>query len=210
MNVTKFPQSCLKIEKAGQSILVDLGSLATAEFTLDDFGKFDAVLFTHSHPDHLDLDIIDDLVAQGVSMYGNADVAEKAGQHVEVIEDGEELVVAGFKIKAHHMEHCLMVDGSKTVPNTGFVVDGHLLLPGDSTEDVGITAEVVALPIFGPDISFKDANSLAVATKAKRVIPVHYDVVGMDASRFGYAAKAMGGSDQYKVTHIANGDSIEI
>jgi L-ascorbate metabolism protein UlaG (beta-lactamase superfamily) len=186
MKITRYPQSCLKLEHEGRAVLVDIGTMATAQYKLADFGDIDAVLFTHSHADHFDVKVLPELAANGATIYGNSNVAQSAQDtKVEVIDPGEELVVAGFKLKTYHMEHCLMTDGSKAgIPNTGFVVNGQLLLPGDSTEDVGIKAEVVAVPIFGPDISLHDAYKLTQATRATKVIPVHYDVASMNPGIF--------------------------
>jgi L-ascorbate metabolism protein UlaG (beta-lactamase superfamily) len=190
-------------------LLVDIGTLATAAYSLADFGDVDAVLFTHSHLDHFDVKVLPELAANGTAIYGNSDVAQSAGRtKIELIDPGEELVVAGFKLKAYAMEHCLMVDGSPAgIPNTGFMVNNRLLLPGDSTEDVGITAEVVALPIFGPDISLHDAYKLAQTTKAAKVIPVHYDVAGMNPGIF----KMLGSHGlTAEVVTLENGQSTEI
>lgn len=210
MRVTKFPQSCLVIQKNGGRILIDPGTLASAEFSVKDFGKIDAVIYTHSHGDHLDESIVDELITTGATLYGNADVAGViGGDKVEVIDDGDELVIAGFKVKAYHMEHCLMVDGSKAVPNTGFLFDDYLLVPGDSTEDVGIKASVLALPVFGPDISFHDAFDLVKATGAVAAVPIHYDVVGMPTDGVKRFSRYFPGG-HLKVEVLANGESTDI
>ena len=209
MQLTKYPQSCLKLEKDGRAVMVDVGTLATAQYSVADFGECEAVLFTHRHADHLDVDAFDDLVAAGMTAYGNENVADAVGgDRVQVFGDGEELEVAGFGIKTFAMEHCLMVNGSKGVPNTGLLIDDDLLLPGDSTEDVGITADKVALPIFGPDISPHDAFELATALRAKTLIPVHYDVAGMNPEVF----VRLGGKydDDVEVEIVQNGSTISL
>jgi L-ascorbate metabolism protein UlaG (beta-lactamase superfamily) len=190
-------------------LLVDVGTLAAAAYAVSDFGHFDAVLFTHTHADHFDIDKLPELAATGAQIYGNVNVAQSAGStQVETISDNEELVVAGFKVKALPMEHCLMADGSPAgIPNTGFLIDDRLLVPGDSTVDIGKTVEIVALPIFGPDISLKDAYGMAQATKAKTLIPIHYDVAGMNPKIFEMLA-ARGLSA--KVITLASGESTEL
>lgn len=211
MKITKYPQSCLTIEHEGRRLLIDIGTLATAKYSLTDFGAVDAVLFTHSHADHFDAAILPQLAASGVGIYGNSHVAQSAGEtHVEVVEEGEELLIAGFKAKAYAMEHCLMTDGSPAgIPNTGFLINDHLLLSGDSTEDVGVTAPVVAAPIFGPDISPKDALDLVRATKATKVLPVHYDVAGMNPEVFARFSSLGGKTLEFTVTPLKNGESAE-
>jgi len=209
MKITRYPQSCLKIERNGQALLVDVGTLATAAHKVSEFGHFDAVLFTHTHADHFDIEALPELAATGAQIYGNANVAQSADStQVEVIADNEELVVADFKIKALPMEHCLMANGLPAgIPNTGFLINDSLLLPGDSTLDVGVTANIVAVPIFGPDISLKDAYAMAEATKAKTVIPVHYDVAGMNPKVFEMLA---GRGLSAKVVTLAPGESAEV
>jgi L-ascorbate metabolism protein UlaG (beta-lactamase superfamily) len=209
VKLTRYPQSCLKIEHNGRTLLVDVGTLATAVHSVSDFGHFDAVLFTHTHADHFDVGILPELAATGAQIYGNANVAQSAGDsQVEIIGDNEELVVADFKVKALPMEHCLMANGSPAgIPNTGFLINDYLLIPGDSTEDIGITAKAVAIPIFGPDISLKDACTMAQATKAKTLIPVHYDVAGMNPKVFEMLA---GRWLSAKVVTLSSGEAAEI
>jgi L-ascorbate metabolism protein UlaG (beta-lactamase superfamily) len=193
MKITRFPQSCVVVEKNGRAILFDPGTLATENYKISDFGNFDAVIYTHRHADHLDINIVDDLIASGATLYGNSDVNEAiGGNKIEVIENGEELVVADFKVKTFDMPHCLMVDGSTSVPNTGFLINNHLLVPGDSTEDINAKAKVVAVPVFGPDISFHDAYRLMKSVEAKIAIPVHFDVAGMHHEAFGTFNKIFG------------------
>jgi L-ascorbate metabolism protein UlaG (beta-lactamase superfamily) len=212
MRVTKYPQSCLKIEHDGQTLLIDVGTLATAEYAISDFGEFDAVLYTHSHPDHFDVAVLPQLAATGAILYGNANVAELAGDTaVEIIEAGEELVVAGCKIKVFAFPHCLMVDGSEAgIPNNGFLINDHLLLPGDSTEVGSLKAPAVALPIFGPDISMHDAYTLAASLEAQVAIPVHYDVAGMKPGLFAHFVKVTGATLKTQVHSLKNGESIEL
>lgn len=209
MQITKYPQSCLKIEREGRAIIFDIGSFATEKYSVSDFGKLDAVIYTHRHPDHLDLRVIDELHNEGVSIYGNSDVADAIGKdYVEVVEDEEELVIAGFKIKSLHLEHCLLVDGSKTVPNTGFVIEDKLLVPGDSVEPGNLKLEVGALPIFGPDITFHDTYKMALDLEAKVVIPIHYDIAKMDPSTFTLLGGDFHG--KFKVNILKDGESITI
>ncbi len=210
MHITKFTQSCVKIEKDGHPIMVDVGTLTSADFSMEMFGRVDAVVFTHSHQDHLDVEVAKKFLAAGVPIYGNAEVAAAIDDdRVEIFEDDEELVIVGFKFKAFHMEHCLMVNGSSSVKNTGFLVDDRLLLPGDSVDaPAKLKADVVAVPVFGPDISLHDAYRLLEAVQAKIAIPVHYDIAKLNPAVF----EMMGGQylPNLQIKILQNADSIDI
>lgn len=209
MHVTKYPQSCLKVEADGRAILFDLGQPATTKYQLGDFGKYDAVIYTHRHADHLDIDAAKRLHAAGTPLYGNADVAAAVGGGmVEVVGDGEELVIAGFKLKSYALEHCQMVNGSAGVPNNGYMINDQLLLPGDSTEVGSLRAYAAALPIFGPDISLHDAYQAAERLSAEVVIPVHYDVAEMNPAIFERLGGRFNPAFQIKV--VADGHSVKL
>ena len=209
MEITKYPQSCLKIERDGRTLMFDIGTFATAKYSVSEFGKLDAVIYTHRHTDHLDLSIIDELHGNGVAIYGNSDVAEAIGKDfVGIVDEEEELVIAGFKIRARHMEHCLLVDGQKTVPNTGFVIEDRLLIPGDSVEAGDLDVEIGALPIFGPDITFHDAYKMALDLGAKQIIPIHYDIARMDPHTFTHLGGDFHGN--FEVHILEDGESLTI
>lgn len=203
MRITKHPQSCLIIEGEGR-ICVDLGSLVTATTNIEQLGHLDAVLFTHTHPDHLDPEAADRLLDADVPLYGNTDVCSLLGERAGELRDGESLEVAGFEILPVDVPHVPLVDGSPGPPNTGFVVDGRLFHPGDSITDPGLTAEILAVPIAGPSISNRDAYRLAEAVDAATVIPIHYDYFVANPQLFANNV------DIAKVVVLEHGQSVDL
>lgn len=206
MKVTKYPQSTLVIEKpdAGR-VLIDPGTLAFADFDLDDFGHVDAVLYTHRHADHLDESKLDDIAERGIAMYGNADVCKILGaeRSTEVV-NRQSFDAAGFEVEARDLPHVEMVDGSPGPPNTGYVIDGRFFHPGDGRELPGLSVEVLAAPIAGPSISFRDAYRFVEMLGAETVIPIHYDYFIANPDQFGeYCGIA-------KVVVLGPGESAEV
>jgi L-ascorbate metabolism protein UlaG (beta-lactamase superfamily) len=121
MKVTRYFQSCLLIEEGAARLLIDpSGGEATR---LAEFGKLDAVLYTHEHSDHFSVDIAKQLSANGAKLYANASTAKQLNDpEATIVEDGQEFEVGGIKVKAIELPHCLMWDGTAGPQNTGYLI----------------------------------------------------------------------------------------
>lgn len=186
MELTLYPQSCMVLSAGGKRLLVDYGSFAAATYSLDAIGPIDAAIYTHRHGDHLVVEAAQQLLAAGVPVHGNADVQAAIGQDISVIAPGDSFEAARIPITAVDVPHCHMVDGSEAgVEHTGFVIQEKLLLPGDSVKvPDGVRVSHIATPIFGPDISFRDAYEQVQKSGARVAIPVHYEVAGLNPESF--------------------------
>lgn len=175
LKITKFPQSCLVVETGSARLLFDPGKYTLEKFGPDDFGPIDAVLYTHRHADHFQIELLEPLVAEGARIITNSDVAKLLQNYeITVLSDGQSTTVGDVHVRAHDIAHCVMVDGTPGPPNTGFVIDERFLHPGDGIEATG-TMEVVAVPIAGPSVSMRDSYLMLEAVQAKHAIPIHYD-----------------------------------
>jgi L-ascorbate metabolism protein UlaG (beta-lactamase superfamily) len=205
MKVTRYFQSCLLVEDNGVRVLIDPSGQEKER--LGDFGKLDAVFYTHEHSDHFDADMARDFVEQGMApVYANVSTAKLIEASKTVIGDGQEYDVKGLKIKAVELPHCLMVDGSKSVQNTGYLINSRLFHPGDGKELAGLKVDTLAVPINGPDISLKDAYAFCMQVAAKQVIPIHYDYLGGNPDFLGSSLNKKG----VKVHAMTIGDSLEL
>jgi L-ascorbate metabolism protein UlaG (beta-lactamase superfamily) len=177
VRLTKYPQSCLVVEhEAGGRLLIDPGNVAMDAHAFADFGTVDAVLFTHAHPDHFDPRAVAAILDRGLPIHANADVCGKVDGPTTTVGDGDTFTAAGFQISARDMTHVQMVDGSAGPPNTGYVLDGRLLHPGDSLQVGGLSVDAIAVPIAGPSVSFRDSYVAVERTGASTAVPIHYDV----------------------------------
>jgi L-ascorbate metabolism protein UlaG (beta-lactamase superfamily) len=205
MKVTRYFQSCLLIEEKGVRILVDPSD--QEKDRLGEFGKLDAVFYTHEHGDHFDAGMARDFVEQGIApVYANAGTAKQIKASVTTVEDGREYDVNGMKIKAIELPHCLMVDGSASVQNTGYLVNGELFHPGDGKELGGLKVKILAVPLTGPDISAHDAFAFGKQVQAQHLIPIHYDYMGGNPGFFGSTAEQKG----MKTHALDIGQSVEL
>jgi L-ascorbate metabolism protein UlaG (beta-lactamase superfamily) len=191
MKVTRYFQSCLLIEENGVRILIDPSG--QEKDRLKDFGKLDAVLYTHEHSDHFDAEMAQTFVEQAIApVYANSSTAKQVKASVTEVKNGQELEINGLKIKAMELPHCLMWDGSEGPQNTGYLINERLFHPGDGKELTGLKVDALAVGINGPDISLKDAFDFCKQVAAKQVIPVHYDYLGGKPEVFADVGKGMG------------------
>lgn len=177
MKVTKYPQSCLIIEKNGKRLCIDPGELVSAKYDAQDLLPVDAILITHEHEDHVDQALLHELVGSDeVPVYANQSTKNLLGDAVtQVVMDGEEFEAAGLKIVARELPHCLMVDGSAGPQNTGYVIDGVFFHAGDGIALDGLHVASAAIPIAGPDISARDVFAFIKQLRCQTVVPIHYD-----------------------------------
>lgn len=204
MKLTRYPQSCMVLEKDSARLLIDPGTIATKAYSLDDFGDVQAVLYTHQHADHFDKKLVAPLLERGVQLYGNADVCSAIGEGATEVQPGQVFEVAGFKITPKDLPHFAMVDGSDGPPNTGFVIDDRFFHPGDGISIEGVRVELLALPIAGPSISFRDAYVFAQQVGAETVVPIHYDFFVADPELFANYCNVA------SVVTLAAGESVEL
>ena len=185
MRLTKYPQSCVVVENDdGGRLLIDPGNVAMDAHGFDDFGTVDAVLFTHVHADHFDPRAVAAILDRELPIHANADVCAQIDGPATTVDAGRTFPAAGFDVVAHDMPHVQMVDGSAGPPNTGYVLDGRLLHPGDSLDVDGVAVDAVAVPIAGPSISFRGSYVVVERTGASTAVPIHYDTFLADPRLF--------------------------
>lgn len=174
MRVIKFSHSCVRIEQDGAVLVIDPGTFSEAE-ALD---GVDAVLITHEHADHLDLDKVTDALAKrpAVTIHTHADVVEKLGDLKDVataVRGGDEFTAAGLDVRTYGGLHALIHPDVPRVANLGFYING-LYHPGDSF-DVPTDAQVDTLfvPVSAPWLRVAEAVEFVRAVAPRRAFALH-------------------------------------
>lgn len=194
------------LEMNDTRVAIDPGVPFTENYSVDELGHLDAVLYTHQHADHFDESLVGPFIEAGVAIYGNPSVAKLIESEIDTVNDGEVFTIGAFEITALDLPHCLMPDGSEGPENTGFVINGHFFHPGDGYTIDNLTVDTLALPIAGPSVSPKTAFDFAKQVQAKTLIPIHYDFFYENTEKIKSIGEDMG----YRVIVLGHGESTEI
>ena len=89
MRITKYTHACIRLERDGRVLVIDPGTWSeSAALT-----GADAVLVTHEHADHID---VERLAGLGVPVYAPAE-ADIPGLEATRVSSGGEFTAAGFR-----------------------------------------------------------------------------------------------------------------
>jgi L-ascorbate metabolism protein UlaG (beta-lactamase superfamily) len=180
MRLTKFSHACVRLEHDGAVLVIDPGSLSERE-ALD---GVDAVLITHEHFDHLDVEALTDALGKrpAIEVYTHPEVVGKLGDlsaAANPVVAGDEFTAAGLQVRAYGGLHAMIHPEVPRVANLGFFVevtdgDGGIYHPGDSF-DVPTDARVDTLlvPVAGPWLKLAEAVEFVRQVAPRRAYAIH-------------------------------------
>ena len=175
MRITKFGHACVRLEHDGKVVVVDPGAFTDVEAV----DGATAVLITHEHPDHLDLDRLRatdapiwtiEAVRTQIAA-GDPAVAER----VTVVSPGEQFD-AGLPVTAVGELHAVIHEDLPRFYNSGYVVDvgdTRVYHPGDSFTPPGGPVDVLFLPIHAPWSRISEVIDFAREVGAPQSVAVH-------------------------------------
>ncbi|HWH07419.1 MAG TPA: MBL fold metallo-hydrolase [Candidatus Paceibacterota bacterium] len=176
MKITKYAHSCLLLEIDNVKILTDLGSWNP---DVPEVSDLNAILITHEHADHFDVEKLKSLVAKNpeAKLITHAAVGAKlqeAGMEYTPIESGERIDVSGVSIESCGTDHAVIYGTTSPCRNTGYLIADTFYIPGDALHDTpSKQIEILALPTGGPWMKVAEAIGYAKSLKPKVVIPIH-------------------------------------
>ncbi|GGL08682.1 MBL fold metallo-hydrolase [Mangrovihabitans endophyticus] len=178
MRITKFTHSCLRVEGDGV-LVVDPGAFSE-QSALD---GADAVLITHEHFDHLNVDAV--VAARStrpdLRIFAHAEVLPKLAplrDAVTTVEPGQRFSAAGLTVTAYGGQHALIHQDIPRVANLGYLVsDGtaNLYHPGDSffVPDDGVPVDTLFVPLNAPWAKLAESIDFVRAVKPGRAFALH-------------------------------------
>jgi L-ascorbate metabolism protein UlaG (beta-lactamase superfamily) len=202
MRITKFGHSCVRLSAGGHDVVLDPGGWSERE-ALDGVS---AVLLTHEHPDHWDVEHLRATDAPVWTIQAVADRIRDAdpdvAERVTVVRPGDELSVPGFEVRVVGEFHAIIHPELQIFHNSGYVLtaDGESVYhPGDSFDLPGQHVDVFCAPVCAPWAKMSEVVDLARSVAAPRTLGIHdkvYSELGLAIAddRFKAFLDAQGGS----------------
>src|SRR5258708_4036623 len=115
MRLTKHGHACVRIESGDRVLVIDPGTLSETE----SLSGATAVLITHEHVDHIDIDKLRAARATNPAMtvHTHPALAATLGDGVTAVPAGDTFTAAGFTVRAVGGEHAEIIDGLPGCPN---------------------------------------------------------------------------------------------
>ncbi|MFN0284918.1 MAG: MBL fold metallo-hydrolase [Kineosporiaceae bacterium] len=179
MRVTHLGHSCLLVESSGIRVLLDPGTFSHG---FEELTGLAAVLVTHQHVDHLDVERLPQLLEanDGARVVVEPETAAelgRAGIEAQALHPGEELVLAGLNVSAVGGRHALVHDDVPRVGNVGYVLaeesGPRLFHPGDAIDTAPEAVDVLALPLSAPWAALKETVEFLRAVSPRAWFPIH-------------------------------------
>jgi L-ascorbate metabolism protein UlaG (beta-lactamase superfamily) len=186
MRLTHLGHSAVLVETGDARVLIDPGNFSDGWHGLTDL---DAILITHSHPDHADPEHLPGLVRANpqakVYVEPSIVLAEEAGKFPEVGADalaaGEQVVVGDLLVTAVGGQHAVIHRDIPLLGNVGFVLRSEgqptLFHPGDALTAVPGGVDILAVPMMGPWAAMKETIDFVREVGALEGFPIHDELL---------------------------------
>lgn len=176
MRITKFGHCCLLIEENETRILIDPGIWSEGFNGLE---HIDALLITHEHPDHFDIEAIKDILEKNkkCTVFTNTSVQKKL-QEINIGSDvlivGRAVSVRSVSVQAIDCPHEEIYPTIACPENIGYWIGEKLFYPGDNVSLIpDFSVDVLALPVIAPWMKLADAIDYGKKIKPRVCFPVH-------------------------------------
>ncbi|MFI7607096.1 MBL fold metallo-hydrolase [Micromonospora sp. NPDC049366] len=173
MQLTKYAHSCVRVDHDGGVLVIDPGVFSDP-VALD---GADAVLITHEHPDHLNLEAITrQLDRRPFTVHGPASLSTALGDAAETlvpVQAGESFTAAGVAVRAYGGRHAVIHPDIPVVENLGFLINDVVYHPGDSLVVPDVPVDTLFAPIHAPWSKFSEVVDFIRAVAPRRAYALH-------------------------------------
>jgi L-ascorbate metabolism protein UlaG (beta-lactamase superfamily) len=175
MEITKYTHSCVRLTDGDRGLVIDPGGFSEVATALD---GIHAVLVTHEHPDHVDVDA---LVAAAeadsdLRIWAPAPVAgmlSALGDRVTTAAPGQTLTAGGLDVRVFGGQHAIIHRSIPVIANVGYFVEGTVYHPGDSLDVPTAPVSTLLLPIHAPWSKTADVMDFMIAVRPQQAYAIH-------------------------------------
>lgn len=186
MEITHFGHSCVLLDTGSARLLIDPGTWSEG---FEELTGLDAILITHQHVDHLDVERLPSLVRgnpEARLIVDSGSAAELRGHDHEVAALGETLQVAGARVEVLGGDHAVIYPDVPVIPNNAYLVDGTHLHPGDSFTAPSTQVEVLFVPTSAPWLRIAEVIDYLRAVVPRTAVPIHQAVLSARGEQLHY------------------------
>lgn len=217
MELTKFGHACVRITDGDRRLAIDPGVFTDVPQALADL---DAVLITHEHADHVDVDRLAAAAGQNPALrvWAPKSVADQlAGNQVladrvTAVGPGQSFVAGGLQVRTYGGQHALIHSSIPVVANVGYLVGDAVYHPGDSYTVPNAVVEAVLVPINAPWSKLAETIDFTVSVRASRAFQVHDGLLN-DTGRSLYESQVDRATQFYGTTrfqHLDPGEQVSL
>lgn len=215
MRITHLGHACLLVETGGQRILIDPGAFSPG---IADVTGLDAILVTHQHADHVDLQRLPALLEGNpqARLYAEpqaAAVMAEAGFAAEQTVSGQALTFGSVQVTPVGEKHALINDALPRIGNLGVVLrsegEPSLFHPGDAYDAEPGHVDILALPLNAPWSASRDTVAFARRVSPRVSVPIH-DVLLSAIGRQLYLSQVQSfGPEDMELRDLSDGATVE-
>lgn len=178
MQLTKFTHACVRLDDGDRSLVIDPGVFSEGAQALDGAA---AVLITHEHPDHIDIDAVRAALDKdsALRLYAPSSVTSgltDLGDRVVTVAPGDSFEAGGFSVTAHGGQHAVIHPSIPVIANVGYLVAG-VYHPGDSFFVPTEPVQTLLIPTNAPWSKAAEVIDFAVSVRAPRAHQIHDSLV---------------------------------
>ena len=206
MKVTRYGHSCVLVEDGDGRVLLDPGMFSTG---FEQLRGLTAVLITHQHPDHLDVERVTRLLEANPEATLVTDEGSQLDLPRTVVHAGDALDL-GTTVTVHGSDHAVIHPDIPGVPNVGYLVGGRFFTPGDALTVPDADVEVLGLPTDAPWLKLVEAVGLLRDMKPAKAFPVHDGVLAPAATGIWFGHFDRLAPDGTSFSPLAGGESLAV
>jgi L-ascorbate metabolism protein UlaG (beta-lactamase superfamily) len=217
MKLTKFTHACVRLEDGDRRLVIDPGVFSEVDDALD---EVDAVLITHQHPDHIDIEALTSAATKNrdLKVWGPRDIIDQlAGVpafdgKLTAVSPTESFIAGGLQVRTYGGQHALIHSSVPVVSNVGYLVADAVYHPGDSYVVPNAMVETLLVPSNAPWAKVSETYDFVISVRAPKAFQIH-DAALSEVGRKLYEGHLHRAGELYGTTtfrHLAPKESVDL